>query len=244
MSTVDPILNNPTLGYRLDPYEPGLIHRAKASQSTIQVASHEHRNLTRLSREAIEDDRVIIKKQITYQPVIAGSYMGVAAGKTTVVSAEKSKPDDENPSMEPESNQENNLSDSISESNKNAYPNAQHELAQLSVEELAQEEQSLRAEIHHLTNELEQLEREEAREPDEDSYVQAGQGKGKLELDLETKKQELRKVALARIAKSQADLLDILNEGVVSSFQVPISMIKAAYHAGSNPLEQNFDLVI
>jgi hypothetical protein len=56
MSNVEPILNNPILGYRLDPYEPGLIHCAKASQSTIQVVSHEHRNLTRLSLQAIEDD--------------------------------------------------------------------------------------------------------------------------------------------------------------------------------------------
>lgn len=244
MSNVEPILNNPTLGYRLDPYEPGFIHRAKASQSAIQVVSHEHRNLTRLSRQAIENDRVIIKKQITYKPVIAGSYMGVAAGKTTVVSIEKSKPEDENPSMEPESNQENNPSDSIGESNKSAYPNTQPELAQLSVEELTQEEQSLRAEIQHINNELKKLEREEAHESDETSYVREGQGKGKLELELETKKQELRKVALDKTAKSQADLLGILNEGLVNSSQAPISIIKAAYNVSSDPREQNFDLFI
>jgi molecular chaperone GrpE (heat shock protein) len=170
--------------------------------------------------------------------------MGIAAGKTTVVSIEKSKPDDDNPSMEPESNQEKNLSDSITESNKSTYPNTQPELVQLSMEELAQEELSLRAEIQHLTNELKQLEREKAHESDETSYVQAGQDKGKVKLKLETKKQELRKVALAKTAKSQADLLDTLNKGLVSSYQVPIGIIEAAYNAGSNPPEQYFDLFI
>lgn len=244
MSDFEPILNNPTLGYRLDPYEPGLIHHAKASQSTIQVVSHEHRNLTRLSRQAIEEDRVIINKQITYKPTIAGSYMGVAAGKTTVVSIEKSKPEDENPSMEPESNQGNYLSDFIGESNESVYTNVQPELAQLSVEELTQEEQSLRAEIQRITNELKQLEREKAYESDEVASVQAGQGKGKIEIELERKKQELRSVTLAKISKSQAELLGILNEGLVNGSQAPVSIIKAAYYAGSNPPRQNFDLFI
>jgi hypothetical protein len=244
MSGFDPILNNPTLGYRLDPYEPGLLRHAKASQSTAQVVSQEHRNLTRLSRQAIEEGRVIIRKQITYKPVIAGSYMGIAAGRTTVVSMEKSKPEDENPSREPKSDQENCPSDFIGEGSDGVYTNAQPELTQLSAEELTQEEQNLRVEIGRITTELEQLEREKAHAAGEAAHVQAKKDHGRLELELERKKQELGKVALAKIMKSQSELLAIVNEGLFNSFQVPISMITLAHNASSNSAGQNLDLFI
>lgn len=244
MSGFDPILNNPTLGYRLDPYEPGLLRHAKASQSTGQVVSQEHRNLSRLCRQAIEEGRVIIRKQITYKPVIAGSYMGIAAGRTTVVSMEKSKPEDENPSREPKSDQENHPSDFIGEGSDGVYTNAQPELAQLSAEELTQEEQNLRVEIGRINTELEQLEREKAHAAGEAAHVQAKKGHGRLELELERKKQELRKVALAKIMKSQSELLAIVNEGLFNSFQVPTSMIKLAHNASSNSAGQNFDQFI
>ncbi len=244
MSGFDPILNNPTLGYRLDPYEPGLLRHAKASQSTAQVVSQEHRNLTRLSRQAIEEGRVIIRKHITYKPAIAGSYMGTVAGKTTVVSMEKGKPEDENPSKEPKSDQENHPSDFIGGGSEGVYANVQPELAQLSVEELTQEEQNLRVEIGRKTAELEQLEREKAHSADEAAHVQAEKDHGKLELELERKKQELRKVALAKILISQSKLLDIVNEGLFNSFQVPTSMITLAHNISSNSAGQNLDLFI
>jgi hypothetical protein len=221
----EPILNNPTLAYRLDPYEPGLLRHAKASQSAAQVVSHEHRNLTRLCRQAVEEGRAIIRKQITYKPVIADSYMGVAAGKTTVVSMEKGKPEDENPFKEQENNQENYPLDFIDEGSEDVYSSTQPELAQLSVEELSQEEQNLRVEICRITTELEQAEREKPQAADEAVPVQAEQDEGKFKLELERKEQELRKVALAKILKSQSELLATVNEGLVNSSQMPVSMI-------------------
>jgi len=249
----EPILNNPTLGYRLDPYEPGLLRQAKASQSTAQVVSQEHRNLTRLCRQAIEEDRIIIRKQITYRPTIAGSYMGTAAGRTTVVSMEKTKPEHEDPSMErgklengdpskePESGQENLPPDFIGEGGETVYTSGQPELARLSVEELTQEEQMLRMEIRRITTEMEQVEREKA---NESAPLQEEQDQGELRLELEEKRQELRKVILAKISKSQSELLVSLTGALADTFQAPVSMLKAAYNASSSPAGENFDMFI
>lgn len=256
MSGLEPILSNPTLGYRLDPYEPGLIRHAKASQSTAQVVSHEQRNLTRLSRQAIQEGRVIIRKQITYRPTIAGSYMGTAAGRTTVVSMEKGRPEEENPllemgrpeeenpSSEPEGSQEKYPSDLIGEGNEEVYNSAQPELARLSAKELSQKEQTLRMEIRRITTEMEQLEGEKDHSSDEVAPFQAEQDQGKLEFELERKRQELQEVVLAKILKSQSELLAFLNEGLVNSLQAAMSIIKVAYNASSNPVGGNFDLFI
>jgi hypothetical protein len=89
---LDPVLSNPYLGYRLDPYEPGLISQAKASESALYVTARERRNLTRLVAQATQEGRTVVWAGISYQPTVAGSYMGVAAGQTTVISIEKPIP--------------------------------------------------------------------------------------------------------------------------------------------------------
>lgn len=245
MTDLKPILSNPTLGYRLDPYEPGLLRRAKANQSTIQVVGHEHRNLTRLTRQAVEEGRVIVRKQITYRPTIAGSYMGVAAGKTTVVSMEKIKPEDEDAIQKPEDkDQENNPSDIVSIDGEGIPTSMQPELAQISVEELAKEEQDLRAEIRSISNEIEGLERKGARSSDEAVPLQEDEDPGKLKFELEQKKQELRNVTLAKISKTQAELMATVNQGVVNSYQAAMNIIKLANNAGGDPVGQNFDTFV
>lgn len=268
MPGLNPILSNPTLSYRLDPCEPGLIRHAKASQSTLQVVSHEQRNLTRLKRQAIQEGRIIIREQITYRPILAGSYMGTAAGKTTVVSMEKGRPADEEPLMKeinpadenpleekinpfdeepsekPESNLENDPSQSTGGINEGARAGVPPELARLSVEELTQKEQILRAEIQRLTAEMEELEREKDDSSGEVAPAQAEQDERKLDLEMERNKQELKKVALAKTLKMQSELLASVTGSLIENVRAPMSMIEAAYGAGGESEGQKFDLLI
>ena len=268
MTGLDPILSNPTLSYRLDPYEPGLIRHAKANQSTLQVVSHEQRNLTRLKRQAIQEGRTIIREQITYRPVLAGSYMGTAAGKTTVVSMEKDGPADEEPLMreinptdentseegidqfdeapleKPEGYQDNDPPQSAEEMNEGVRAGVPPELARLSVEELTQKEQLLRAEIQRLTAEMEGLEREKDDSSGEAVPAQAGRDETRLDLEMERKRRELKKVALAKMLKMQSELLTSVTGSLIDNARAPMSMIEAAYGAGGGSSGQKFDLLI
>lgn len=246
MSNVQPIMNNPVLGYRLDPYEPGLIRQAKASQSTAQVVSHEHRNLTRLTRQAVQEGRVIVSKQITYRPTIAGSYMGTAAGKTTVVSIEKAKTENENLTEMPENDdktKESYPSDAIDTGDAGFSTGMQAELVQASVEALNQEEQDLRTEIRRINAEIEQSEKEKDHSSAGVAPFKEEKNSGQLRIELEKKRQELRDVTLSKISKSQAELMAAVNEGLQNSNQVVMGMLKAAYHAGSDSVEKHFNII-
>lgn len=242
MSQSESILSNPTLGYRLDPYEPGFIRRAKASQSTPQVVSHEHRNLTRLTRQAIQEGRVVIGKHITYKPTIAGSYMGTAAGKTTVVSVEKNNAVEENQPNEPSDKRQDLSSGEVDQDERNLPGPVEPELQRMSLEELSREEQKLRSEIHRIAAEIERLEDEKDRPSSQAESVNAEDRIGKLKVQLEQRERDLQDVSLARILKSQSELSDAMNEALSAGFRPSISMIGQAYAGKGNVAGQKCDL--
>lgn len=74
---------NPTLGYKLDPGEPGLSHSAPASRSVLRVLSQEISNWLAFKREAERNGGVIIQGGITLDLRKRGSFIAAVAGKTT-----------------------------------------------------------------------------------------------------------------------------------------------------------------
>jgi hypothetical protein len=110
MSLVAPISTPTTLYYRLDPGEPGLLHRAPASRATSSVAAQEGRNLRRLVGEARAQGRIVVSAGIEFQRGLEGITPVVRAGRTTVtsvpdrvpaVAAVPPSPPDETASPEP-----------------------------------------------------------------------------------------------------------------------------------------------
>jgi len=79
-------INNPVLGFRLDPGEPGLLSSAPASQAALRVTAQEQRNLRRLESEAIMAGRVILASGTSFGRAFAGPYLTITSGLTTVVS--------------------------------------------------------------------------------------------------------------------------------------------------------------
>jgi hypothetical protein len=76
------------MGFRLDPGEPGMLRRGKASQSTLLVTAQEHRNLARLKSQAIREGRVIMHAGIRFGRAFQGPYLTTTSGLTTVMSRE------------------------------------------------------------------------------------------------------------------------------------------------------------
>ncbi len=83
---VQPILVNPTLGYRLDPGEPGVLKTSSARDSTRAVTSQELHNIYRLQSKALMEGRIIVYANIAYAKTFSGSYLATTSGLTTVVS--------------------------------------------------------------------------------------------------------------------------------------------------------------
>lgn len=83
-----PVLTDPTLGFRLDPGEPGVLRGAPASRSTLRVAEQEGRNVRRLEAQARREGRVVTRAVTTFTRAPAGSFLGTVAGLTTVESVE------------------------------------------------------------------------------------------------------------------------------------------------------------
>jgi hypothetical protein len=79
-------LHNPTLGFRLDPGEPGLLRQAPASESTLRVFQQELRNLVRLKGEAAMRGERVIYADLDLYFSRNGSYVSANSGHTTVVS--------------------------------------------------------------------------------------------------------------------------------------------------------------
>ncbi len=79
-------INNPTMGFRLDPGEPGMLRRGRASEATLLVTSQEHRNLVRLKSEAMREGRVIIHAGIQFGRAFQGPFLTTTNGLTTVIS--------------------------------------------------------------------------------------------------------------------------------------------------------------
>ncbi|HOJ87835.1 MAG TPA: hypothetical protein PLP64_03670 [Pseudothermotoga sp.] len=77
-------VQNPILGYKLDPGEPGLSHSAPASRSILRVLSQEISNWLAFKREAERNGGVIIQGGITLDLRKRGSFIAAIAGKTTV----------------------------------------------------------------------------------------------------------------------------------------------------------------
>lgn len=106
-------LNNPLLGIRLDPGEPGLLKPVHASEATLRVTAQETRNLGRLTRDAIREGRVVVYSGISFQRGQEGSFLITRAGRTTVKSVE-----DRRPPFRPAEEVLQNLPDAVPEVSK------------------------------------------------------------------------------------------------------------------------------
>lgn len=81
-------LANPSLGFRLDPGEPGVLRQASASDSTLRVAEQEGRNTRRLEAQALREGRVVTRSVRTFTRGPEGSFLTTVAGLTRVESVE------------------------------------------------------------------------------------------------------------------------------------------------------------
>ncbi|AEH52005.1 hypothetical protein [Pseudothermotoga thermarum] len=76
-------LENPILGYKLDPGEPGLAHSSAASNSILRVLTQEISNWLAFKREAERNGGVIIFGGIYLNLQKRGSFLAAVSGRTT-----------------------------------------------------------------------------------------------------------------------------------------------------------------
>ena len=76
---------NPTLGYRLDPGEPGLAYSAPASRSILRVLSQEVSNLVAFKKEAMREGGYVVYSNISLDLRKRGSFLAAVAGRTQVL---------------------------------------------------------------------------------------------------------------------------------------------------------------
>lgn len=86
MDRINTSNNNPTLHYRLDPGEPGILRSAKASESGMAVTAQEMHNIARLKADAMREGRRVIYAGIKYSAGVEGNFVALHAGLTTVIS--------------------------------------------------------------------------------------------------------------------------------------------------------------
>lgn len=79
------MLVNPTLGYRLDPGEPGLAYSAPASRSILRVLSQEVSNLVAFKKEAMREGGYVVYSNISLDLRKRGSFLAAVAGRTQVL---------------------------------------------------------------------------------------------------------------------------------------------------------------
>jgi hypothetical protein len=79
------LINDPRIGYRLDPGEPGVLRGASASTSTLRVVEQEQRNLNRFRSRAVQEGKTVVFANIKYLRQFRGSFMATVAGETRVV---------------------------------------------------------------------------------------------------------------------------------------------------------------
>jgi hypothetical protein len=79
------VLNNPTIGLKLDPGEPGIAGSAPASTSALKVIPHELANIRSFEAEARAKGGVVIDEEITLDIQRVGSYLTVAGGHSKAV---------------------------------------------------------------------------------------------------------------------------------------------------------------
>lgn len=85
MLRIGSLINDPRIGYRLDPGEPGVLRGASASTSTMRVVEQEQRNLNRFRSRAIQEGKTVVFASISYLRQFRGSFMATVGGETTVV---------------------------------------------------------------------------------------------------------------------------------------------------------------
>ncbi|MBI5093364.1 MAG: hypothetical protein HZB26_13110 [Candidatus Hydrogenedentes bacterium] len=89
MTFVVGVENNPKVGYRLDPGEPGWAPPASASNSVYTVVAQETRNRTRLASQAMLEGKDVLLVKTDYKVDRVGSFNVVVGGHTTVVTRER-----------------------------------------------------------------------------------------------------------------------------------------------------------
>lgn len=248
---IKPVISNPYLGIKLDPGEPGLLNKIRASESTMRITAQEQRNLNRLVSQAVQEGRTVIWKGITYSPAISGSFMGIASGHTTVISVEHPEKETGLTSGIPENGTKSlpdtggaEDSDPISQSSIPA-PSMDAQSAGESPDKLSQEEVLLRASIGRLESEIEDMERGHINQEDASEISQTAQEKQHLNRELQEKEKELNKIAMQRLIKMQSDLMGAMNQGLIQNSLAPVSMVKAAYNAGAQaPPQGGFEKII
>jgi len=77
-------IENPILGYKLDPGEPGIPYSAPASRSILRVLSQEISNLMAFKKEAVRNGGYVIYGRISLDLRKRGSFLAATAGKTQV----------------------------------------------------------------------------------------------------------------------------------------------------------------
>ena len=77
-------IENPILGYKLDPGEPGIPYSAPASRSILRVLSQEISNLIAFKKEAMRNGGYVIYGKISLDLRKRGSFLAAVAGKTQV----------------------------------------------------------------------------------------------------------------------------------------------------------------
>ncbi|MFN4223354.1 MAG: hypothetical protein ACK4E1_00885 [Fervidobacterium nodosum] len=79
------VIVNPTLGYKLDPGEPGIPSGAPASKSVLRVLGQELANYMDFKKQAMEKGGFIIAGGIFLDMQKRGSFLAAVAGKTRVL---------------------------------------------------------------------------------------------------------------------------------------------------------------
>ena len=85
MLRIGSVINDPRIGYRLDPGEPGVLRSASASTSTLRVVEQEQRNLNRFRSRAVQEGKTVVFASIKYLRQFRGSFMATVGGETRVV---------------------------------------------------------------------------------------------------------------------------------------------------------------
>ncbi|WP_448374793.1 hypothetical protein [Fervidobacterium sp.] len=93
---------NPSLGYKLDPGEPGVPFGAPASQSIARVMSQEYANYIDFKKQAAEQGGIIISGGIYLDIQKRGSFLAAVAGKTKVLIYIPGKEVEQNNAKQPE----------------------------------------------------------------------------------------------------------------------------------------------
>ncbi len=238
---------NPVLGYRLDPGEPGMLRRAKASESFIEVSAQERRNINRLKTQAVREGRQVLFARIKYTYGIDGSYSSLRAGETTVVSkkAEKQNPViKENPDKEEELLENPLIKNAEDEElEENLTVRDKEEIDQEAVE-LEQEKNRLKNQLTQIINDQE-IEDSAENEAAENTTARSEQ---KIKQEIEAVEKEINRLKLEKFSRELEEQQNItgraLNENLdMSSSITGLINGKGGFSAKDSYVSMNKDKV-